>query len=64
MVYKPKKNQHLCVEIKERPSKCIIKLLLWLFYFFILYIMSLEVLKYILYHSSVMTGEPHGFTNS
>lgn len=20
----PKKNQHLCVELKERPSKCII----------------------------------------
>lgn len=37
MVYKPKKNQHLCVELKERPSKCIILLLLWFFIFYFIY---------------------------
>ena len=35
----PKKNQHLCVEIKERPSKCIILL----FYFIYYVIGSIEI---------------------
>lgn len=44
MVYKPKKNQHLCVKIKERPSNCIILLIVVVVVFILYYVIeSIEI---------------------